>query len=105
MLYQLKQGPTEQKIIKDHLSAGLPIHDKIKNAPVLIPGLGFYYKAFCELDADRPIGFGICKIPWTSKRNYASDYAVDEEQYEDLFFFIDQMDNAYIDYEKAKQKK
>lgn len=39
---------------------------------------------------------GIARIPWTSIANYSKAFELDEEQTEDLFYFIRHMDDSYI---------
>ena len=90
-------GNIEQNIIAQAVRAGAPIPDRIANAPVLMQGLGLYLQAFFDLDSERQIGFSILPIPWRAVVKYAQVYGFDEEQREDLLFFIRRMDNAHIE--------
>ena len=76
---------------------GAPIPERIENAPVLMQGLELYLRAFFDLDSERGIGFSILPIPWFSIIRYAEVYGFDEEQREDLVFFIRRMDSAHIE--------
>lgn len=82
---------------------GQPIPDRIKNAPELQPGLGLYLGAFFDLDAERTHAFGPSAIPITSILAYASAFSFDEEQTEDLMYFIREMDKENLKRVKAKQ--
>lgn len=42
----------------------------LENRPVLLPGLDFYFQAYAELSHDRPVGFGVGSIPWSSIINW-----------------------------------
>lgn len=66
--------------------------DAFANVPELRVGLQLYLEAFFDLDSERTGGEGLAPIPWTSIKDYAKAYEFDEEQTEDLFFFIRQMD-------------
>jgi len=38
----------------------------LENRPVLLPGLDVFLKAYDDLTYDRPVGFGVGSIPWSS---------------------------------------
>jgi len=38
----------------------------LENRPVLLPGLDVYLNAYQELCYDRPVGFAVGSIPWSS---------------------------------------
>lgn len=82
----------------------MPLPKKIQNAPELRFGLELYFGAFFDLNTCRQIGMGIAPIPWFSIRDYALVYEFDEEQTDDLFFFIRKMDHAYIAHHDRKTK-
>lgn len=44
-------------------------------------------------------------IPWTAIKDYAEAYDITGEQREDLFYHIRRMDQAYIKYLRAKDKR
>lgn len=103
-MHTLDLGAVEQNIARQALQAGAPLPDRIKNAPELKLGLELYLNAFFDLDAERPSSFDIGSIPWSKMKDYACFYDFDEDQTEDLIFFIKRMDAAYIKRQKAKQK-
>lgn len=64
--------------------------------PELSPGLFLFYAAFCDLCAERSVGFGEGPIPWSSMVLYANTYRFDEELREDMIFLLRHMDRAYL---------
>lgn len=81
---------------------GLAVPKKIAEAPVLRMGLELYYGAFMDLATSRS-GFGDGPIPWSVINEYAKVYGFDEEQSEDLHFYLGRMDEAYMDFIRKKQ--
>lgn len=96
-------GPSEQQIVAQALRMGKPIPDRILNAPELHLGLELYLNAFLDLDSERSHGFGLTAIPWTSIKQYADAFELDEVQTSDLFFFVKKMDQAHLKRLDAKQ--
>jgi hypothetical protein len=81
----------------------LPLPQAIQNAPELTIGLELYYGAFFDLDPDRPQSHGgLGPIPWSSIHSYAVAWALDEEQTDDLFYYVRQMDSAYLKWQAGK---
>jgi hypothetical protein len=70
--------------------------DRIANAPELQMGLQLYIQAFFDLDSERSHGAGLTQIPWTRIRDYAEAAELDEEQTEDLIFFVRRLDAEHI---------
>ena len=77
---------------------GTALPKRIANAPTLHLGLELYYNAFWELSTCRSTGWGLGPIPWLAMREYALVYELTEDQEEDLYYFIREMDNAYVAY-------
>lgn len=101
----MEQGLTEKKIIEQCVMHKMPLPDKIANAPELYFGLELYYKAFLDLTTCRGQGYGTeGPIGWLAIREYADAYDLSGEQREDLFYHIQHMDSAYLDF-KAKRLK
>ena len=105
MLYQLEQGAVEKKIIQQCMREGLPLPSKIKNAPELIFGLALFLQAFNNLTYSRTYGFVPGPISWASIEDYCVKNKLDEEQTQDMHYFIRVMDNAYLDYLDKKRSK
>lgn len=98
-------GQHEQTIAKQAIRAGQPIPDRIANAPELLLGLQIYLQAFFDLDSERSHANGLTLIPWSAIKNYAVAFEFDEEQTEDLFYFVKAMDSAHIEKLAAKRKE
>jgi hypothetical protein len=101
----LDMGAIEQNIAKQAMLAGAPMPDRIANAPELKQGLELYLQAFFDLDSERNNSMGPSFIPWSKMLEYAKHYLFDEEQTENLFFFIRQMDSAHLKRLEKKSKK
>lgn len=82
-----------------------PIPDRIRNAPVLRPGLELYLEAFYDLNTCRPPGWGIVPIPWSAAKDYASANEFSEVQTERLLKYAPVMDAAFIKHHESKQPK
>jgi hypothetical protein len=89
-------GPIERNIAQQAYRSGEPMPDRIANAPELDLGLEVYLQAFFDLDSERSHGMGLMPIPFTAVLQYARLYDFDEEQTEDLLYFIRRMDNANL---------
>jgi hypothetical protein len=68
-------------------------------------GLQLYLNAFFDLDSERSHGNGLTPIPWTSIMNYAKAFDFDNEQTEDLIFFIRKLDSEHLNILAEKQKR
>lgn len=100
----MELGPHEQTIAKQAVRAGQPIPERIANAPELQPGLQLYMQAFFDLDSERSHAMGLVVIPWSSIAAYAAAFEFDEEQTEDLFYFVRKMDTEHLKKLAEKQK-
>ena len=104
MAYLLELGPIEQTIAKQATRAGQPIPDRISNAPELQQGLQLYMQAFFDLDCERSHAMAPTAIPWSSVQDYARAFEFDEEQTEDLHFFIRRIDGEHLKRISAKME-
>lgn len=82
---------------------GLPLPDKIQNAPELEPGLELYLRAFYELDSCRSVGMGEGPIPWTAMEQWATSLGMDEEEREDVHYLVRRLDNAFLEHQAKKR--
>jgi hypothetical protein len=98
-------GPVEQNIALQAYRANEPLPDRIANAPELQEGLALYLQAFFDLDSERSSGLSLGRIGWLSIRQYALTQKFDEVQTQDLHYFISNMDVAYLERAKEKEKK
>lgn len=86
------------------MRSGQPIPDRIANAPELRIGLQLYLDAYFDLDSERSHSMAPTSIPWTSIATYAKAFEFDEEQTEDLFYFIRRMDKEHLKRLEKKMK-
>lgn len=91
-------GAVEEKLLEQFVRDGVPIPDKIQNAPQLNIGLELYYVAFQELNSCRALGMTIGPIPWTAVKTYCDEHGIVSDLREDVFYYITQMDEAYLSY-------
>lgn len=90
-------------IIEQCVRQGMPLPQRIQNAPELHLGLELYYLAFLDLTSCRTAGYGTeGPIPWTATRQWAEAHDLSGEQLEDLEYHIPRMDEVYL---KFKAKK
>lgn len=101
----MEMGPVEQNLIRQMIRAGEPLPARIQEAPELEQGLYLYLQAFFDLDSERSHAFGPVAIPWGSIKAYAEAFEFDEEQTEDLFYFIRKMDSVHLDRIREKMPK
>lgn len=92
----------EDKILAQCLRYGTPVPEIIQNAPVLEPGLGFYYDAFAQLNTCRIMG-GPISVNAIFQFGTLNDYTKDECV--DMQYHIHRLDNAYLEHEAEKNKK
>ena len=105
MLYQLQQGPTEQRILEQCYRQKMPIPESIKNAPELLSGLQFYYTAFYDLGSCRMGGMSEGEIPWSEARMYANTHELTGPEFHDFWKIIKEMDIAYLKFRADKRGK
>lgn len=102
----MEQGPTEKTIIEQCVRQKLPLPDKIANAPEIAFGLDVFYIAFMDLTSCRGTGYGTeGPISWLSINSYADAKEFEEEQREDMFYFVQKLDMCYLDYKTRKLKE
>lgn len=53
-------------------------------------------QAFFDLDSERPVGFGLGRIPFSAIVAYGQLYEFDEQQREELIYFTREMDAAHL---------
>lgn len=102
----MEQGPTEKTIVEQCVRQRLPLPDKIANAPELAFGLDVFYIAFMDLTSCRGSGYGTeGPISWLVINQYADAKEFEDEQREDLFYFVQQLDMVYLNYKTKKLKE
>lgn len=98
-------GKHEQSIARQAMRFGQPIPDRIANAPELRIGLQLFLQAFFDLDSERTHVFSPSPIPWTSIKAYCEANELDEEETDDMFYFVKAMDEAHLKRLAAKSGK
>ena len=82
---------------------GLPLPNRMQNAPELTLGLGIYYNAFTNLSTSRPLGMAEGPIPWHIIEQYCEKLQLSPEQNDDMHFLIREMDGAYLGYRERNR--
>lgn len=88
------------------MKQGLPIPQRIRDAPQLLPGLDVYYQVFLELCTERQVGFGEGPIP-----SSAIDYYIERRPWlthDDRLWMralVRRLDIEYIKYRDSKRGK
>ena len=92
-------------VVRGHLPR-LPA--SVENAEAIGDGLELYWTAYAELTTCRPQSYGGCPpIPWTAVATYAQFHRFDYDQFNDLVYFVRQLDDTYAkwyDKHEARQK-
>lgn len=72
--------------------------------PILGEGLGLYVTAYNELKYDRPAGFGIGPIPWSSINTWARCHYIDDpDDIAILEHHMRAIENAFAEREEKKK--
>lgn len=79
--------------------------DWYNNEPYIEAIDAFYMKAFYDLSTCRTSGMSIGPIPWTAMVLYADRQRLDWDVTEAFIDIIRQMDNSFVDYQTAEQKR
>lgn len=99
----MERGPSEARIVEECVRDGIPIPERIANAPELTVGLEVFYVAFWDLCSDRPSGLDLGQIPWSSIKLYCDEIDADEELREDMYHIIRGMDAAFLKHLQSKR--
>lgn len=97
-------GELEEILTERALKEGMPIPDRIANAPDIFPWLMLYMRAFFALDTHRSHSQGVSRIPWLAIEQYARINEFDTQQKEDLHFFTSRLDDFMCKKLAAKMK-
>ncbi len=70
------------------------------------PHLTFHWAAFNDLSTDRPSGFGVGAIPFTSINTFAERYGIDDlDEFDRFKRLIRVMDRAFLAWHAEREKK
>lgn len=97
-------GNVERLIAQQCARSGDPLPQRILEKPELPLGLQFILGAFFDLDTERHHGNGLMPIPWSSILRYAEYQELDEDETEELVYFIRQLDNFILNKLAAEQR-
>lgn len=95
----------EQKIIEQAVKNRQPIPDAIANAPVLLFGLDFYFRAFMDLNTCRATGMGRGPIPWVDLNTYADSTGLAGDDKEVFLYLLQKVDDEYLAWAKTQDEK
>jgi hypothetical protein len=98
LLHSIEQDGFAAKVVIGAIRAGLPIPDKILNAPELLPGLDYYLDLFFKLDTERYFSDG--PIPFSAVRAVET-----REDLEETWEIINGLDAAILAHFREKRKK
>tara|TARA_R110000772_G_scaffold75731_1_gene164121 strand:- start:73 stop:384 length:312 start_codon:yes stop_codon:yes gene_type:complete len=99
-MYEIKHGKHEASIVRDCMATDRELPEFIANSPELPAYLIMYYDAFHSLHSCRDMGMSVGMIPWDAVHKYAVAMELDEEQTDDLHYFLTQLDLAYVKWQK-----
>lgn len=105
MLYTLSQSKAEKSILLQCAREGLPLPERIQNAPELFMGNDIFFDAFWSLHVSRNIGMDIGPISWFDIRKYCLIHEYDEDLTESMHHIISGMDQAYLDWVREKRRQ
>jgi len=83
---------------------GLPLPDRIRDAPELNFGSELYYIGFLDLTSCRNIGMGLGPIPLLAILEYCLIKGIEGEQQEDFLWFIQRLDSKYLEWSATRAK-
>ena len=78
----------------------MPLPKKLQNEPQLELGLELFYLAFWDLSTCR---HDLGPIPWTAMFTYCQEYDIIDEQREDMFTYIREMDTVFMKHMSKKK--
>lgn len=57
------------------------------------------------MTSERKLGYSAGPVGWLAIHEYAKAYGVDGEQREDLFYHVQKLDEAYLEWSRSKAEK
>lgn len=83
---------------------GLPLPERIHNAPELQMGLDLYYEGFLDLTSCRQMGMAIGPIPLLAILEYCVIKDITGQQQADFVWLIQRLDAKYLEWSNKKVK-
>ena len=98
-------GKDERTLLEMSKRQNMPLPERIKNAPDLLPGLELYYDAFKHLTTSRQIGQGcLGPIAYKAISDYCQAEGIEGDMREDMLYHIEHLDAAYMSWQTNKAK-
>ncbi len=88
--------------MRDAYRNRMPIPEKFRNAPELLPGLGLYFTAYEELVSFRLTDKERRPILWADVHEYAKHFHFNEDQRAALLYHVAAMERAYTNWMDKK---
>lgn len=101
----LEQGPLQHQLLRDAYKSRMPVPDKFKNAPDLLPGVELYFTGYLELASFAGLPRARRQIVWADVRAYALDHGFDEEQRFIWFECVAALDREWLGWEAKKRTR
>jgi hypothetical protein len=101
LLYTLKSGQTETAVLKQMVTAGMPLPADTMNRPELAFGLEIFWRAYWDLASCRNDHTGL--IPWDKVQLWAETYRLDGDTALDLHYAVRGMDTAWLAHKAERQ--
>lgn len=73
--------------------------------PEILPGEGFYLRAFWSLSTERSVGQVLGWIPWSRAIDYASKAGLDADMIGPFWTIIHLMDGGYMEWQSNEYKR
>lgn len=88
------------------MAAGQPLpRDWDPNPPEIEPDGAWILRAFWDLSSERPIGFSLGPIPWSSVVRYGARAGLDREASDVLWAHVRALDSAYLAWHAREQEE
>lgn len=81
---------------------GMPVPERIANAPELELGLGLYYNGFLDLTSCRQIGMALGPISFLAISEYCTAKGLSQDQREDFLWLMPKLDAKYLEWSRTK---
>ena len=83
---------------------GMPLPERIKNAPDLWLGNELFYKGFLDLTSSRPIGMALGPLSLLTIMQYCMIMEIEGEQRDDFIWVLTRLDQKYLDWSGKRAK-
>lgn len=106
MIFSLKFKPQFQRQIIERCDRQkLPLPADFLKSTDLLTGLALYWDSFWTLESCRPSGWGLMPLPWTTVKDYGIYLDLDGDDLDDFIQLVRDMDNAYLEFFRAKKEQ